>query len=212
MVVLLESDYYDRLSGQTRRSVKVRRSEFVGIAFPADDEPTFQTALESLRKEFFDATHHCWAFRVFDEGVVRDRNSDAGEPSGSAGRPILQALEAAGLIDSAVVVVRYFGGIKLGTGGLARAYRDAAREALENAPRERHYLYERLECAPGFEQMNQVYRLIDPPDVLLLEEMFDPHPRFVLNVRRSMAAVVEGALREQRIDVRRPGAKLKIEN
>lgn len=147
----------------------------------------------------YDATHHCWAFRLRVEEGIRDRSSDAGEPSGTAGRPILQAIEDTALVDSAVVVVRYYGGVKLGTGGLARAYRDAARESLVHAPRERRYLYDRIECRPAFEQMNQVYRMIEPPGVILVEEHFDPEPAFSLDVRRSLAERVRARLREQRI-------------
>src|SRR5579859_5654522 len=113
-------------SGEFRQ--KIERSEFVGFAFAATTEPDFASALESIRKEHFDATHHCWAFRLF--AGERGRSADAGEPSGSAGKPILSAIESADLFDAAVVVVRWFGGVKLGTGGLSRAYRSTAAGAI----------------------------------------------------------------------------------
>lgn len=194
-----EPDYYDHLIRETRASLKIQRSEFIGISFPITGEDEFQQILAALRKEMYDATHHCWAFRLRDVDEVRDRSADAGEPSGTAGRPILQALEDAALIDSAVVVVRYYGGVKLGTGGLARAYRDAARESLADAPRQRRYLYASIECRPTFEQMSQVYRMIDPPDVVLAREAFEPDPRFTLEVRRSIVEGLRASLREQRI-------------
>ena len=100
---------------------KIERSEFLGLAFAVSSEPDFIAALDAIRKEHFDATHHCWAFRLL--AAERARSSDAGEPSGSAGKPILSAIESAALFDAAVVVVRWFGGVKLGTGGLSRAYR-----------------------------------------------------------------------------------------
>lgn len=194
-----EDDYYDHLTRETRVSLKIQRSEFIGISFPVTTESDFQHVLESLRREMYDATHHCWAFRRYGAGEIHDRSADAGEPSGTAGRPILQALEDAGLLDSGIVVVRYYGGVKLGTGGLARAYRDAARKSLEEAPRTRRYLYERIDCRPSFEQMNQIYRMIEPPDLLLAEERFDPEPGFALDVRRSLVDEVRAVFREQRI-------------
>ncbi len=202
-----EQDHYDHLTGETRVSSKIQRSEFIGISFPAGTEDHFLDHLERLRKEIFDATHHCWAFRVLEAGEIRDRSSDDGEPSGTAGRPILQVLEDAQLLDSAIVVVRHYGGVKLGTGGLARAYRDAAREAVAGAPRARRYLYDRITCRPEFGQMNQVYRMIDPPDLILAEEHFEPEPRFVLEVRKSISARLKRALREQRIPVDEAGAE-----
>lgn len=195
----LEHDHYDHLTGEQRASLKIQRSEFIGISFPVSSEDAFHEALEAIRKEMYAATHHCWAYRLREEDEIRDRSADAGEPAGTAGRPILQALEDAELVDSAVVVVRYYGGVKLGTGGLARAYRDAARDSLADAPRRRKYLYDRIECLPTFEQMSQIYRMIDPPDIVLTEEHFEPHPRFILDVRRSIADSVRTTLRELRI-------------
>lgn len=195
----LERDAYDRLTVEIRRSIKVQRSEFIAVAFPARDEEAFQATLDNLRKEMHDATHHCWAYRMVENQLVHERSSDAGEPSGTAGRPILQAIEDADLFDAAVVVVRYFGGVKLGTGGLARAYRDAAREVLHEAPRERSIVYDRIECRPGFETMNQVYRLVEPPDVVLSEESFEPDPRLVLMIRKSLRDRVFRKLEELRI-------------
>lgn len=196
----MNADHYEHLIGQTRASIKVQRSEFIGIAFPVVHEDAFEVTLDAIRRELYDATHHCWAWRRFDDGVVRERSADAGEPSGTAGRPILQAIEDDALLDSAVVVARYYGGVKLGTGGLARAYRDAAREVLAAAPRERRYLYASLTCRPGFDRMNLVYRMVDPPDVVLRGEHFDPDPRMVLEVRKSRLDAIAAELTEHRIE------------
>jgi len=95
-----------------------------------------------VEKRHFDATHHCWAFRLFDG---RARSSDAGEPSGTAGKPIAMAIEGAGLHDVAVIVVRWVGGIKLGTGGLARAYGETAAAVLASAPLVDRYIYARFD-------------------------------------------------------------------
>ncbi|MDX1582920.1 MAG: YigZ family protein [Thermoanaerobaculia bacterium] len=198
----LDGDQYEGVAEEIRSSLKVRRSEFIAIAFPIDGEEKFHAVLDELKKEMFDAVHHCWAFRLIAGETVVDRSSDAGEPSGTAGRPILQAIEDADLFDSAVVVVRYFGGVKLGTGGLARAYRDAARQVLREARIRRTILYDHIECEPGFESMNLVYRLVEPPDVVLEEEHFEPEPRLVLQVRRSITERIVRSLVESRVRVK----------
>jgi uncharacterized YigZ family protein len=110
----------------------VLASRFLASAFPVGTEAEAREALTAREREYFDASHHCSAWRLSD-GTWRA--NDAGEPSGSAGAPILRAIDTAGLLDCAVIVTRYFGGTKLGVGGLAKAYGEAARTALEAAPR-----------------------------------------------------------------------------
>src|SRR5437764_1072106 len=127
LYVRVVSDHYRTIAARVAARIKVERSEFLAIAFPAASEEEFFAELARIEKEHFDATHHCWAFRLFSG---RERSSDAGEPSGTAGKPILGAIDSARFHDVAVVVVRWFGGVKLGTGGLARAYRDSAASVL----------------------------------------------------------------------------------
>lgn len=110
-------------------------SRFIATAFPARDERSARAGIEAIREEFPDATHHCWAFLLQGTGEEPlERSHDAGEPAGTGGPPIGQAIRRAGLVDTAVVVTRYFGGTLLGKGGLARAYRSAASLALASAP------------------------------------------------------------------------------
>jgi len=192
-------DTYETIgTAEARASIKVQRSEFIGIAFPVDGS-SFAGDLLRIQKEFHDATHHCWAWRWLDGEVFREQSSDAGEPSGTAGRPILQAIESAGLLDVGVVVVRYYGGVKLGTGGLGRAYRDAAREVLGVVPRVRRYLYTSLEIEVPYSALSQVYRLVSPPDVVLASEEFGEPNRFRLDVRRSLVDGMMKELEEKRI-------------
>ena len=118
------------LRSPARRDTKVLGSRFISEARPVDTEPEARAAIETLRREFPDATHHAWALRLRLPDGERELSSDDGEPAGTAGVPILQALRGAEASNAVVVVVRYFGGTKLGKGGLARAYRDAARAAV----------------------------------------------------------------------------------
>jgi uncharacterized YigZ family protein len=117
-----------------RRSDAVRRvkdSRFLASAFPADSEEEAREGIASVTREHPQATHHCHAYRIEAGCEVLERCDDAGEPVGSAGAPILALLKGRELANVVVVVTRYFGGTKLGVGGLARAYREAARAALE---------------------------------------------------------------------------------
>src|SRR5205809_1087732 len=107
------SDHYRTLTAPAQSRIKIERYEILCIAFPVGSEEAFFEELTRIEKKYFDATHHCWAFRLF---AGRERSSDAGEPSGTAGKPILGAIETAGLQDTGAVVVRWYGGIKLGTG------------------------------------------------------------------------------------------------
>lgn len=194
-------DHYRTLASEGAGDCRVQRSRFHAIAFPVVGEDAFQQRLAAIASEHFDANHHCWAFRLF-EGE-RARSSDAGEPSGSAGRPILQAIERAGLHDAGVVVVRWFGGVKLGTGGLGRAYRDAAQQALAVAPVEDRWIYDRFELSAHHRDANLIYRIIAPPDVVLAGSEFGVNARFDLDVRRSLADRVEADLIAHRIEFKR---------
>src|SRR5436309_10346350 len=161
-------DHYRTVAQRAEQTLKIERSEFLGIAVHVESEDGFFAELTAIQKRHFDATHHCWAFRLFAN--ERARSSDAGEPSGTAGKPILGAIESADLFDAAVVVVRWFGGVKLGTGGLTRAYRDTAAETLRGAAIEDRYLYERIRVQVPFDRLGDIYRLVAPPDVLLVAE------------------------------------------
>ncbi|MGK2858592.1 MAG: IMPACT family protein [Thermoanaerobaculia bacterium] len=200
---MIDFDEYALVPSEARATVRIQRSEFIGIAFPAPTQEEFDAALARISREHFDATHHCWAWRRVEGDELRAHGSDAGEPSGTAGRPILQAIESAELLDTGVVVVRYYGGVKLGTGGLARAYRDAAREVLAVAPRERRILYGRVIVEVPFSLMSAVYRLVSPPDVVLVSESFGEPNSFELDVRRSRIERFLAQLEEKRITARR---------
>ncbi|HKR66030.1 MAG TPA: YigZ family protein [Thermoanaerobaculia bacterium] len=179
------SDHYRTLAVPSEFRHKIDRSDFLGIAFPIEREDAFFEELTRIQKRYFDATHHCWAFRLFTD--ARSRSSDAGEPSGTAGKPILAAIEGAALHDVGVVVVRWYGGVKLGTGGLSRAYRETSAEALRAATLVDRYVYERIRVVAPFDSIGAIYRLPDPPNVLLVETRFGDENEFFFDVRASLA-------------------------
>lgn len=122
-------DAYRTLAAPSEGLFKDNGSRFIALAYPVETEEEVKAVLASLRKEYHDARHHCYAYRLGYQGDVF-RASDDGEPAGSAGRPILGQIDSAGLSDTLVVVVRYFGGIKLGIPGLIRAYKTSTADAI----------------------------------------------------------------------------------
>lgn len=200
---LVVRDHYRTLAAPAESRIKIERSEFLGIAFPVTSEDEFFSVLHRIEKQHFDATHHCWAFRLFAGGEIRVRSSDAGEPSGTAGKPILSAIEGADLFDAGAVVVRWFGGVKLGTGGLSRAYRESAATTLRDARFADRFVYTRLQVEVPFESMSSVYRLLSPPDIVLAAENFGTTNVFDLDVRQSRVAEIERALNERRLTILR---------
>jgi uncharacterized YigZ family protein len=192
-------DHYRTVAALAEFRQKIDRSEFLGIAFRVADDEAFFTELASLTKRYYDATHLCWAFRLFANGDVRARSADAGEPSGTAGKPILSAIEGADLHDVAVVVVRWYGGVKLGTGGLSRAYRETASETLRMASIDDRYVYQRFKIQVPFDQLGVVYRLVDAPHVVLAAERFGDSNEFDFDVRRSRSEAFAKTLTEKRL-------------
>jgi len=127
-----EGAEYTTVSGDGRFSFETQGSEFVGYVARASDAEVAEGYVEEVRDDYPDATHHVYAYRVRAD-PPRERYDDAGEPSGSAGKPVLNVLQGEGIENVVAVVVRYYGGTKLGYGGLVRAYSQAAKGALEDA-------------------------------------------------------------------------------
>lgn len=123
------NDTYRSIKTASEGLFKDNGSRFIALAYPVESEAEVKEIVASLKKEYHDARHHCYAYRIGLKGEIWRANDD-GEPSGSAGRPILGQIDSAGLSDILVVVVRYFGGIKLGIPGLIRAYKTSTADAL----------------------------------------------------------------------------------
>lgn len=196
----MDDDRYDVPARAARGELRVRGSRFLALVWPVADEPAVEKHLAACRRTHHDATHIAFAYRLRNG---RYRASDAGEPAGTAGRPILAAVDAAGLVDVLAVVARWFGGTKLGTGGLARAYGDAIRAALRAAGVDVRYDCARLDVACPLDRVAAVKRLVAPPEVTLVAETFGAAAHFTLAVRRARVADVAARLAAARVDVRR---------
>lgn len=152
-------DSYKSISGRSQGLFKDNGSRFIALAYPVETESEVREIVGALKKEYHDARHHCYAYRLGYKGDVF-RASDDGEPSSSAGRPILGQIDSNELSDILIVVVRYFGGIKLGIPGLIRAYKTSSADAIANAEivtKVASRLY-RLEF--GYMEMNSVMKVI----------------------------------------------------
>ena len=180
--------------GSGRGELREKASRFLAFAFPLETPEQAADLVGGLRREHHDATHVAFAWKLGTADAARTRASDAGEPSGTAGRPILAAIESAGVTDVLVAVVRYFGGTKLGTGGLARAYREAAARALAAAGSETIADMVEVEVRCGLERAGAARRLLALPGVTLVEERFGEDCRLRLRVLRAQAERLTGAL------------------
>lgn len=183
---------YPSPAGEARAEIREKGSRFLAVLGPAADEEGAKARLAALEREFPEATHHCWAWRLGDP--PRERSSDAGEPTGTAGVPILQVLRGAGLSDVLAVVVRWFGGTKLGKGGLARAYAAAAREALPRLPVVLRVPTVRLALRIPYEKVGAVKRLLHPPEVELEAEEYGEDARLVLAVHEGRMEALREAI------------------
>ena len=130
---MAQSGSYNVIKQSGESEIVVTKSRFIGNLVSVSSAAEAEEFITSVRKKYNDARHNCWAYIVMDGDMIINKCSDDGEPSGTAGRPILSIMEGAGLVNAVCTVTRYFGGVLLGTGGLVRAYSDAASQALEAA-------------------------------------------------------------------------------
>ena len=172
------------ISGISEGIYKEKRSKFLSFALPVTTVEEVKVILDEYRKKFYDARHVCYAYMLGAERADFRANDD-GEPSGTAGRPILGQINSFELTDVLVIVVRYFGGILLGTGGLITAYKEAARDALSRAEIVEKVITQRFEIRFGYELMNEVLRVFKEfePEILKSELQYDC--RYVVDVPKA---------------------------
>lgn len=154
-------NYYMTPAGTYRCRFSVQGSRFLGTLIPASTEKDILKAITSLKAEYPDATHHAYAFRVGSRESLIERASDDGEPAGSAGAPMLQVLQGRNISDAVVIGTRYFGGTRLGIGGLTRSYRDCARLSIEEAVLTKKEPFNHYSLTLNYEDLGPVSRLIE---------------------------------------------------
>ncbi len=166
------SDFYKTLKGVSQGIYKEKMSKFIAFAQPAQSADEAKALIKQIANKYHDARHCCWAYMI---GTQRDEylSSDNGEPSGTAGKPILGQINSFGLTNVVIAVVRYFGGIKLGTSGLIVAYREAARIAIEAGEILECHEQATLSFTFPYLAMNDVMKLVKSGDLKILDQQFD---------------------------------------
>lgn len=178
-------DTFLSISGPSQGLFKDNGSRFIAFAYPVETEEEVKEIVGSLKKAYHDARHHCYAYRL---GYLGDRfrANDDGEPSSSAGRPILGQIDSNSLSDILVVVVRYFGGIKLGIPGLIRAYRTSTADAIANASIAKKTASRRFRVSFDYMNMNDVMKTVKDLDLAQERQDFGLSCSFEASVRLSL--------------------------
>jgi uncharacterized YigZ family protein len=187
------SDIYYTLAQASEATHKDKGSKFMAFAYPADNEAVIKDYLQQLRKKYFDATHHCYAY-IWGEKSENYRANDDGEPNNSAGMPILGQIRARNLTNVLVVVVRYFGGTKLGVSGLIQAYKTASAEVLDNATTIEKHSLEQFRVQFEYAQMNSIMKILKELEANIDEQTLDLNCIIQFSVRKQSSIIVRNKL------------------
>ena len=188
-------DSYLTIESDAEAIFKEKSSKFLCYAFHVESEEEITGHLEILRKRYYDATHHCYAWRLGPFGE-RFRANDDGEPSSTAGKPILGQLLSREITNCLIVVVRYFGGTKLGVPGLIAAYKESAAAVLDEAKVVERTVDTMVKVDFSYVVMNDVMRIIKDEQPTIVEQIFDNLCSMTLSIRNSKAELVIGKLRK----------------
>ena len=188
-------DSYLTIESDAEAIFKEKSSKFLCYAFHVESEEEIAAHLEILRKRYYDATHHCYAWRLGPFGE-RFRANDDGEPSSTAGKPILGQLLSHEITNCLIVVVRYFGGTKLGVPGLIAAYKESAAAVLDEAKVVERTVDTTVKVEFSYVVMNDVMRIIKDEQPIIVEQIFDNLCSMTLSIRNSKAELVIGKLRK----------------
>jgi uncharacterized YigZ family protein len=191
----MPTDSYFTIAAPSEGAFTMQRSRFLAFAFPVATAEDAKIHVEALRKQYYDARHVCWAWMLGADRSLSRVNDDS-EPSSTAGRPILGVINSNSLTDILIAVVRYFGGVKLGTSGLIEAYRTAAAEAIAAANIVERTVNETLDFTFDYRMLNDVMRLVKEFQPTIIEQQFDTECRICLSIRSSMVGELQGRLQK----------------
>lgn len=178
------SDTYLTINGESYGEFKDRGSKFQAYALPATNEEECQQALTKIKKLHNKARHHCYAYRLGTEGNSF-RSNDDGEPSGTAGKPILGQIDKNELVDLIIIVVRYFGGTKLGTSGLIKAYRESAALAIADASIQSKLIEKYITLHFGYPLMSDVMNAVKKSGGRIIKQQFEESCEIILAFPKS---------------------------
>lgn len=177
-------DEYKTIAEKSEGIFREKGSKFLAFAFPVETEDEISVFRAELRKKYFDARHHVYAFQLGVENQVY-RASDDGEPSNSSGPPVLGQIRSYGLTNILIVVVRYFGGTKLGIPGLINAYKSAAKNALDNAKIVEKKVVMAVKIGFSYQSLNEVMKILKTDGVKIKNQVFDNQCLIELNINKS---------------------------
>lgn len=176
-----------------------KRSKFLAFAHHVDSVDEALELVKEYRKKYYDARHCCYAYRVGFDGTEFRANDD-GEPSSTAGKPILGQIDSNGLTNTLICVIRYYGGINLGTSGLIVAYREAAADALANSEIEEKFIEEEVTYSFSYPMMNAVMRIIKDMNPRIINQVFDNTCEVTLSIRKGKADELRTRLKKLSFD------------
>lgn len=176
-------DTYKTISALSEGIYKEKGSKFISFAFPVNNVEEVKEIVKEFQKKYFDARHVCYAYMIGQERETFRANDD-GEPSGTAGRPILGQINSHNLTNILVIVVRYFGGVLLGTGGLVVAYKEATLDAINNAEIIEKVVEESISIQFGYLQMNEIMKILKDSTAQITNQKFDNDCSIILSIRK----------------------------
>ncbi|MBO4642012.1 MAG: YigZ family protein [Bacteroidaceae bacterium] len=177
-------DEYKTIKAESKGTYSELRSKFLAFAHPVRSVDEAMSLVEQYQRKYYDARHCCWAYMLGSERETF-RSNDNGEPSGTAGKPILGQINSNQLTDIMILVVRYFGGVKLGTSGLIGAYKTAAAEAIQNAEIVTRTVDEEYTFDFEYPLMNAVMKVVRDLDARIVSQSYDMDCKMTLSIRRS---------------------------
>ena len=189
------ADTYYTIASPGEGAFREKMSKFLSFAHHVTTSDEAKSLIKEYANKYCDARHVCWAYMIGPQHTEYQSN-DNGEPSGTAGKPILGQINSFNLTDVVVIVVRYFGGIKLGTSGLISAYREAAREALASAPVVECHEQRELAFTFPYLAMNEVMRTIKSYDLKIIEQIFDNSCSMKISIRADQSDSIRGRLED----------------
>lgn len=199
----MPEDLYKTISKPAESNFRDHASKFIGFLYPVRSEEEIKLLLSELKKQFYDATHHCYAYRLGPKGEIFRANDD-GEPSGTAGKPILNQLLSTEVTNILAVVVRYYGGTKLGVPGLINAYKEATKEALSAAIFIEETVNNQFEVCFEYAAMNDVMRVVKDLNPAIVDQEMNLTCRMTLEIRQSLSHSLEEKLsNKERITIKK---------
>jgi uncharacterized YigZ family protein len=179
-------DLYKTITAVAEGYITEQRSKFISFAMPVRTPEEVKEKVDVFRKQYYDARHVCWAY-MLGADRTQFRVNDDGEPSSTAGKPILGVINSNDLTDILIVVIRYFGGVKLGTSGLIVAYRSAAQDAISHAKVVEKTVDEKISIRFEYPFLNAIMKIVKEEEIPIISQKFDINCEMTLQIRKSKA-------------------------